>query len=67
MTANLLTVPQAAKRLKLTPIRVRQFCQQGRLGAMIGNQYLITEAELKRFAKKPRRPGNPNLRKKRKR
>jgi len=51
---QLLTVTQAAAKLGVTPVRVRQFCQQGRLGFKPGGFWLITETELRRFARKKR-------------
>jgi excisionase family DNA binding protein len=56
---KLLSVTEAAARLGLTSRRVRQFCQQGRLGQRAGNQWVIAEDELKAFARKPRPDGYP--------
>ncbi len=56
---NLLTTTQAAAILNLDESVMRAYCRQGRLGSKIGRQWLITTAELKRFAKKPRPVGNP--------
>jgi excisionase family DNA binding protein len=58
--SNYLTVSQAADYLGLTPVRVRQFCQQGRIGEKVGNFWLIPRGELRRFSRKSRTPGNPN-------
>lgn len=55
----MMTVTDAAERLGLTPVRVRQFCQQGRLGEKCGSFWIISEAELRRFAKKTRKSGRP--------
>ena len=49
-----LTVTEAASRLGLSSIRVRQFCQEGRIGEKLGPLWIISEQELRRFAKKPR-------------
>ena len=61
--SNLLTVPQAAELLGLSDVRVRQFCQQGRLGKKIGPLYLISQRELRAFSDKPRLTGRPGHRK----
>jgi len=52
-------VKQAAKELELSPSRVRQFCQQGRIGTPYGWQYLITREELETFKEIERPPGRP--------
>jgi len=59
-----LTSSQAAERLGLAEGTVKRYCQQGRLGQKIGRNWAITEAQLKRFAKKPRPVGNPTFGKK---
>lgn len=56
-TESLLTVTQAAKQLGLSSVRVRQFCQEGRLGQKVGPLWMIQEKELRQFAKKSRPPG----------
>jgi len=52
-----LTTAQAAEVLKLTPDRVAQFCQQGRLGRKIGRNWAITRTDLERFRRIKRKPG----------
>ena len=49
----------AAKALGLSQIRVRQLCQDGRLGTLVGSRYVITAEEIERFKKIPRKPGRP--------
>jgi len=56
-TETLLTVPQAATALCLSDVRVRQLCQEGRLGRKVGSLYIIGESEIKAFAKQKRPPG----------
>lgn len=58
-TEKMYSARDAAKRLGVTPVRVRQFCQQGRLGKKVGNSYVITDEELSSFAKVERRRGAP--------
>jgi hypothetical protein len=54
-----LTPAQAAAILRLSPVRVRQFCQEGRIGKLYGRSWLITEAELAAFKRQKRQPGRP--------
>jgi excisionase family DNA binding protein len=54
-----MTAEEAAEELGLTPQRVREFCQQGRLGRRVGRQWVITREELERFKQTPRPPGRP--------
>jgi len=57
---ELISVTEAARRLGLSPQRVRQFVESGRLRARkVGAQWVIRAADLRRFANKPRRPGRP--------
>lgn len=56
---KLLSVPEAAEVLSLSNVRVRQLCQQGRIGEKIGRNYILTEREVKEFAKKTRPAGRP--------
>ncbi len=58
-TLSLLSCDQAAEVLDVTPIRVRQFCQEGRLGQKVGGQWVIPRDELEQFAKIPRDTGRP--------
>ena len=54
----LLSVPQAAERLNLSPAMVRRYCQNGNLHATkITGAWLISLDDLAEFAKKPRRRG----------
>lgn len=53
-----LNTEQAAERLGISVRWVTALCKQGRLGQRFGRRpWLITEAELVAFAKKPRKPG----------
>ena len=63
MTTEYLNTEQAAERLGLSQRRVAALCKQGRLGRWIGRGWQMTEAELARFAKIPRRVGRPPKRK----
>ena len=63
---DLLTVPQMAVILRLSPVRVRKICQAGRLGRRIGNQYFATREQVEAFAAIPRETGNPNWKARRK-
>lgn len=47
---KLLSVNDAAEKLQLSSVRVRQFCQEGRLGRKIGNIWVIDEKELDKFS-----------------
>jgi len=58
-TLSLLSCEQAAEVLKVTPIRVRQFCQEGRIGQKVGGQWVIPRDELDQFARIPRDTGRP--------
>lgn len=55
----LVSVEEAAEKLKLSVRRVQQLCEGKRLGQKVGQVYVIPENELKAFAKKPRNPGRP--------
>ncbi len=53
-----ITVTDAAKKLEVSPRRIRQFINEGRLSARkIGKQYIITKASLGAFVDKPRKVG----------
>ena len=55
---DLLSVPEAAERLGLKPAMVRRYCQSGDLPAVkVTGAWLIDEADLEEFAKKPRKRG----------
>lgn len=57
-----LTTGQAAEMLGVTPTRVRQFIEQGRLGARrLGRDWVLRRAAVERFAAVPRsRTGRPS-------
>ena len=59
MERELFDVAQAAKYLGVSHQRVRQFCGQGRLGIKVGSRWIITKADLERFAEIPRPSGIP--------
>jgi len=63
--ARYYTTAEAAQYLAVSQCRVRQFCEEGRLGEKIGRNWAITAAELAAFARRKRRPGNPNLQRRR--
>ncbi len=50
---NLLDTKQAAVRLGVSEVRIRQFCEQGRLGRKFAGRWLGTEAELRAFKLRP--------------
>jgi hypothetical protein len=54
---KIYTVSQAAQRLDLSAVRVRQFCQEGRIGRKLGNLWVIDSNELQRFARQKRPVG----------
>lgn len=56
-TEKLMTVPEAARVLELSDVRVRQLCQEGRLGRKIGARYIIDEQEVREFSKLNRPAG----------
>lgn len=55
------TADEAAIMLGISAALVRRYCRQGRLGKRIGNQWLITDEEIKEFEAKPRKVGNPEF------
>ena len=60
MPDRLLSVPEAAAYLGLSAVRVRQLCQEGRLGCRVGERsYAITESELRAFRRLKRPAGRP--------
>ena len=60
---KLFTPAQAGEVLGLTADTVRGYCQSGELVASkFGHMWLIRHADLVRFERKERRPGNPNFR-----
>jgi excisionase family DNA binding protein len=60
-TMNLLSTAEAADYLGLSETRVRQLCARGAIGAKVGGRYIISQDELRQFAKIPRPVGNPNF------
>ena len=59
-TAGMVTIKQAAKRLKVGRARVQQFIEDGRLRAhkdSLSGWYLIDPTDLASFSKIPRNPG----------
>ena len=52
-----VSVPQAAYILTLNPRRVREFCEDDRLGRRVGNRWMIGVEELIQFAEVPRPVG----------
>lgn len=61
-TLPLLTPAQAADRLGLSVSRVKQFCEEGRIGQRVGRRWIICRDELEQFAKIPRPNGRPRSR-----
>ncbi len=58
MSAQLLSIPQAAEQLGVSRIRVWQWVKGERLPAVrLGNFWFINPADLASFA--PRKPGRP--------
>lgn len=56
---DVMTVHEAAEYLGLTPMRIRQFCQEGRFGEKFGPTWMIERQELKAFKKIDRPRGRP--------
>lgn len=52
-------VRDAAALLGLSAVRVRQFCQERRLGTWNGSSYTITRQELRDFSRVDRPHGKP--------
>jgi excisionase family DNA binding protein len=62
---NIISVKQAAEILGVSPRRVRQFIQEGRLkSSKVGGHHFLQELEVRKFAQIERRDGNPDWRKK---
>jgi excisionase family DNA binding protein len=56
---NLLTTSEAAKRLHVTPIRIRQMIREGKITAQqVGRDYVIEESSLE-SVKTYRKAGRP--------
>ncbi len=59
------TCDQAAKKLKMKADTVRRYIHRGLIKAgLLGDAYLIADAEIERFRTERRKPGNPNFPKK---
>ena len=56
---NILTSEETAARLQVSTERVRQFCREGRLGKRLGDRWMISETELRKFERQPRPTGRP--------
>jgi hypothetical protein len=54
---KMYSTTEASKILQVSVIRVRQFCQEGRIGRKVGERYVIFEKELLEFARKSRPRG----------
>jgi excisionase family DNA binding protein len=53
-------VPDVARRLGLTDVRVRQLIDEGRIpAAKVGRTWVINDEDLTRYEKKQRKPGRP--------
>ena len=63
MRGSILSTPQAAAVLGVSPARVRQLIAEGRLKVFqVGRGWAIYETDLRRFAAKARPNGRPRLR-----
>ena len=61
---GLFTCEQAAKRLRMKADTVRRYVHRQIIKAgILGDVYLISEAELQRFAATRRNPGRPTMQK----
>lgn len=56
-----MTVNDVAEELGITPKRVREYCNQGRLGMKLGRQWIITRSEFEKFkaTEYTGKPGRP--------
>jgi excisionase family DNA binding protein len=55
---RLLSIPEAAERLGLSPAMVRRYCASGRLPAQkVGRDWTVRQRDVERFAAAPRRRG----------
>lgn len=61
---ELLSVKEVAGELGVSENRVREYCQEGRLGEKVGRQWVITREELEAFKKIPRKRGAPRTKSK---
>lgn len=56
---KLLSTLDIANELELSPYVIRQYIKRGELeGQKVGNRYLVSEADLKRFIKRGQDGGN---------
>jgi excisionase family DNA binding protein len=55
--ARHLTTRQAAEVLGISETRIRQLCQEGRMGKRVGRDWVITPEEIE--ANRVRKPGRP--------
>lgn len=63
---HLLDTKAAAKRLRISERRIRALCETGRLGTQVAGRWVITEAELRAFHRRPTgRPAQKTARRKR--
>ncbi len=51
---KLVDTKEAAARLGVSEQRVRQFCEEGRLGRKFAGRWMITGAELRAFKLRPK-------------
>lgn len=58
-TEKYLSTKDAAKLLNVSQVRVRQFCQEGRIGQKVGDRYLILRDEVQKFLSHERPNGRP--------
>jgi len=58
-TLPLMTPEEAANYIGVSSVRIRQFCTEGRIGQKVGERWVISEDELRQFAKIPRQTGRP--------
>jgi excisionase family DNA binding protein len=55
---QLLSIPEAAERLGLSPAMVRRYCASGKLPAQkVGRDWTLRQRDVERFAASPRRRG----------
>lgn len=56
----MLSTKQAASQLGITQQLVRRYCEQGRIKAeKVGRDWVMTQAALDSFSRKPRKTGRP--------
>jgi excisionase family DNA binding protein len=60
---NLVSVSEAAEKLRISEVLVRKYVRDGRLRGeqVAGRAWLIDSESLEEFASKPRAVGNPNF------